>query len=257
MNLNIRGFILIIGVIFIVGFVISIFTGDKVIDTCPDVEIYKNYSNDKYRFGYNELDDYFTVVDIQCNIIYEEYYFNEYFVNKYATLINKTPEKTLKNTEDIFEITTKLLNDPLPVPKTKLQEELIKKLKKPIQPIQPINDLDLIISDYSNLYDVSKESITNDIIDEIELEQIKSNTTLFVYDVLDKSGFLDEKQILDLVQEESRWYKDFAFWCISFFQSTDTYKNFKKSYYRKALNKIMFEEPIKYLYNDMKDKTTQ
>lgn len=254
MSIDIKGFFLIVGIIFIVGFGISFFVGDKVIDTCPDVKIYKNYSNDGYRFGYNELDSYFTIVDMQCNIIYEEYYFNEYFISKYATLINKTPEKALKDTEDVFEVTTKLLNDPLPVPKTKLQEELIKKLKKPIK---PINDLDLVIGDYSNLYDVSKESITNNIIDEVELENIKSNTTLFVYDVLDKSGILDEKQILDLVQEESRWYKDFAFWCVSFFQSTDTYKSFKKSYYRKALNKIMFEEPIKYLYNDMKDKTTQ
>lgn len=254
MVLDIRSIIVIVLGIFIFTFIASFFIEDEIIDTCPDVEIYKNYSVVNYRFGKNNIENYFVLVDSQCEIVYDYYYFEEYFVNKYATIVNKTPENALKTTEDIFEITTKLLNDPLPVPKTKLQEELIKKLKKPVKPIESLN---LIITDYSNLYDSSKSGIDDNILTELELESVKSNTTLFVYDVLDKSGFLDEKQILDLVQEESAWYKDVLFWTISFFQSTNTYKNFKKSYYRKALNKIMFEEPMDYLYDNMKTKTSK
>lgn len=255
MRFDFKGFILIIGMIFVGVFVISFFSGNKIIDTCPDVELYKNYSDDKYRFGYNNVGDYFVVVDEQCEIVHKKYYFDEYFVNKYATIVNKTPEDTLEKTEDVIEVTLKLLKDPFPIPQNELQKELIKELEKSTKSIK---DIDVVISDYRNLYDASKYGILgDDILDEIELENVKLNTTLFVYDVIDKSGLLDNTKIIDLIYEDNNMFKRGFNKFISWFQNDEWYKEKKKEYVRNALYKVMFEEPIKYLYDDMKDKTTQ
>jgi hypothetical protein len=255
MGFDLKGFF--IALLFFLGivFIVILFSGDKIIDTCPDVELYKNYSDDDYRFGHNEIEDYYVVVDSQCEVIHKKYYFDEYFVNKYATIVNKTPEEALKNTEDVIGVTVKLLKDPLPISQNELQKELIKELEKPIKPIK---DLNVIISDYSNLYDASKYGIEgDDILDINELEYIKLNTTLFVYDVIDKSGLLDNTKIIDLIYEDNNMFKRGINKFISWFQNDEWYKEKKKEYVRNALYKIMFEEPIKYLYEDMKDKTTQ
>ncbi|MCA9495924.1 MAG: hypothetical protein KC589_03200 [Nanoarchaeota archaeon] len=255
MGFDLKGFILFLGFIFLVVFLFSFFSGDKIIDTCPDVDLYKNYSDDEYRFGYNKIENYYVVVDSECEIVHKKYYFDEYFVNKYATIVNKTPENTLEKTEDVIEVTLKLLKDPLPIPQNELQKELIKELEKSTKSIK---DIDVIISDYRNLYDASKYGILgDDILDEVELENVKLNTTLFVYDVIDKSGLLDNTKIIDLIYEDNNIFKRGFNKIISWFQNDEWYKEKKKEYVRNALYKIMFEEPIKFIYEDMKDKTTQ
>lgn len=231
---------------------------------CPDYTFLENYSinDEKYVFGINKDKRHFGLIDSKCYLKKDNEALNtfyQYFIGEYVGVIEKTPYNEVKDINDVLDVVSDLLEEPIPKTNNseieKYRENLLSLIKEKSK-TSVVDNIQLLLDDYEDLYIVSIGSNVDGELSSTEIVKVKSSSSIFIYDVLDKAGLIEELEKTELGGEIS-FYKFMRLPIINFFTNflfDDYVKKKKKEYYTHIIKHIIFDKPIEFFYYDMKKR---
>ncbi|MDA3856537.1 MAG: hypothetical protein PF569_09860 [Candidatus Woesearchaeota archaeon] len=243
--------------ILLIGTIIFFSTSDEIKEPfdCPSYLLQKDYPNYNVQMGFNKDNLYFATIDLECNLVEDnsKYLFNEYFTYQYAKIINNTPKSQIDDIHSSIKLLKKIIEEEFPETNNQdlnsLKDKIIYQIDNKIDPTNDINYINIVLDDYSNLYDITIYSIEDSLMSNDEINSFQNSYSLFVYDSLKYAGLLDSTE-KTIVSNLGIW-GNIVIWCDWFLWWTDWYQKVKKDYYLIAIENLFFDKPIDLLHKQM------
>jgi hypothetical protein len=249
--------LILVGIIFISG-IIYFLSGESIESKCQKYDIYQNFSNN-YSFGKNKDQSFFGVLNSECDLITnkESYiYYEKYFIGKYVVLVEKTHRNQIESISNSIDMVVAIVEDAIPkTNNTKLilfRTKLVSELQKSNEITEEATKTKKIIDSYRELYDVSLQANQDQNLEKQELNEIKLKSGEFIYITLKQSGMLEEFEKSDFFKGELGFglkYMKWSFGVIKFVFRVDL----EKKLYASFFERMMFDLPITYFYEEMKE----
>lgn len=251
------GILVFIGIMIIIGLVYFL-NGESIESKCQKFEIYQNFSNN-YSFGKSKDQHFFGVLNSECDLITNRkayIYYEKYFIGKYVILVEKTPKNEIETISESIDMVVNIIEDSIPkTNNTQLNSfrtKLVSELQKSNEITEESTKTKKVIDSYKELYEISYQANRDQDLNEPELKEIKLKSGEFVYITLKQSGMLDKIEKSDFFKGELGFglkYTKWSFGIIKFIFGIDL----EKKLYASFFERMLFDLPINYLYEDMKN----